>query len=634
MSPALASLLLTTRLQSTARDGPSATEEPGPTLEGEATVGFRLRKIRGSEAQYEEDVNLDEGLFLRSAHVSAHGLDGGPLQSFELGVEGLGDPFATYRLDALGGPWSTHASYDHDRFVGNAQVDQHGFDIERRRGRLDLDYRSDDPDTRSTFGLQYGRREGLYEGSRSINLDFIAGFPALREETTRGASAGFATRVGGWLFDLTAGIESLAAEDRRQFDLPAPGFPGTNWSEDFSADTDGAGHRGALEVERELTAGATLALGFAWQSTDLDGNETAAEEGFVFSPDAPFLSTSTGELEFVEREHEGRVGVTFALSESTDLGVGFTRHVESGSGDLARLVVRDEFTGDPPSVSAFLDTADHESALDLVQLEMSTALGERTQLDLDLEWGHEDVEVRQVVDGVTVRSFDGTLREFGGEAAVSLALDRGYSLDIGAGHHVLPVETALPGVGFDFEDDRQTFVRCGARRRGERNTVGCTLRLERRENEALTSESDAGSVGADYSWTDGRLRLDVFASFAAQELRSETSFVFFEPGTGFEVVPGVARFDGQQATLGGALECELDPFRPRLEWSAALGRGDSEFEYWTAAGVLPWRLRECSELGVEARALDFAGSGVLGASDYRVLLLAFTLRVSFGPRSF
>jgi len=606
--------------------------DQGPAFDGELTLGLRLLDVNGSRAQYDEDVNLEEGLFLRALEFRARRLEGLPIESLTLSAHGVGEPFAAYRLETQGGPWRTNARFDRSRYVGNAQADQHPFDLERSSGTLDFDYQPRGSSTRSSFGLETLSRDGLGLGSRSVGVESVSGFPVREQQRDTGVRGAFATEVDGWQLDLDAGLRTLDSRDRRSFALPSPHFPGTIVSEDFRADQDGTGEHGHLGLSHALGEdGAHLALGLGWESVDVTGDAHWQEAAFFIDPSTPFERDTQGELTQSRDEFAGDVHYVQPLTAELDLDLGYRREHERGDGRLTRTVATDELTGDPPSLSVLQDTNEHESTLDLFTLGTNAELGAGCQLDAELEWGGENLQVEDVSDGVVVRSFDGREREFGGQGTLRCPLGAGWNLDLGAGHARRPTESSQVGVAFDFADDRATFGRLDCRWRGHACSAGADARFEHRESDALNSRGDLGTYGLSFAGQPGAdVRLDARASWRTFALESDTTFLFFDPGVGVSEVPGVVTFDGHELGLQAGLELDLAPLRPRLAWNGAHSNGDSAYSYQRASLTLPWDAGDGFELGLELQYLEFAGDGALDASDYDARLVELYVRHAWG----
>lgn len=610
---------------------PAGSGDAGPVVEGELTAGLRLREIDGSGAQFDEDLNLEEGLFVRGFRLEARDLEGLPLRSLELLAEGIGEPFSTYRLEALGGPWRTIGRFDRSQYVGNAQADQHPFEVERESGALTFQYEPRDSPSRSSFGLDYLHRDSLALGTRSVGFEFVSGFPVRKEEKSYGARGNFATEAAGWRLELDLGLRNLEAGERLEFAEPSRNFPGALWTEEFEADSDGRQQRGELRLERELGRGAQLDLGFDWSSTDLVGDFSSFETGFLFDPSLPFERTTSGDLELEERELEGEAGLRFPLAESAALDLRYIRHHEELDGDLLRTILLDELMGEPPSVGEFPDSSKEEGTIDLFQLGADLRPHERVGLDLQLEWARDALDIEQVVDDVTVRRFDDSVNEFGGRGALSLELGRGTVLDLSAGHAQQPTETALVGVEFTFEDSRTTFADLACRSRGRLGSVSGEIRQEHRTSDAFRSQGDFGRYAFSLA---SELGASLTLAYLTYDLEADTTFLFFDPVSGFQEVPAVVSFDGHQVALGGSWQRSPGAsLRPGLSWSATLSSGDSDFAYVTAGAALPWSLGRGVEVGVDASYHEFNGDGLLDPSDYQALVLELFVRKAFGPRS-
>jgi hypothetical protein len=403
-------------------------------------------------------------------------------------------------------------------------------------------------------------------------------------------------------------------------------------SEDFASDVEGLGRQGEIELSRELGRGTTVFLAVDWRRTDVDGDLDSFETGFFFAdPSLPYERTTLGALDGRSRELAGGGGVAFELSGGAELELRYTRVLEREEGELTRTQVLDEFMGDPPSVSTFVDENDYESALDLFELEASAPLGERVRLDVALAWGREDLDVRQVVEDIVIRRFDGAESQAGGELGIGLELGRGWDAELGAGHEIRPTESAEPGVLFAFEDDRRSFVRARCNHRGAARALTAEGRVERRESDALTSEGEFSRLALSYGGALGsRTSFATSVSLARQDLESESTIPVRDPFGTLIVVPFVARFDGHQVGVGASVERAVGELRPRIAWNGAFGRGDGAFDYQGVTAALPWVLDAGFELGVALRYLDFDGEGLLDASDYDALVLEVYVRRGFG----
>ena len=154
----------------------------------------------------------------------------------------------------------------------------------------------------------------------------------------------------------------------------------------------------------------------------------------------------------------------------------------------------------PPTVAVVEDASRRDETLDLVSLGANSHLDARTDLDLQLEYGGEDMTVRDVSDDVVVvRNFDGRLHEFGGQGKLHRELGAGWSVDVGAGHSQRPAESIDTGVDFTFAPDRTTFARLDCRWRGPRCSAGADARVEHRTSDALTSQGDLATFGLSFS---------------------------------------------------------------------------------------------------------------------------------------
>ncbi len=624
-------LALAHPLQDPVADSPS-DGTAGPVIDGEIDVGVRLVERDGSQGQYDEDLNLEDGFFLRGARLRMRDLEGLPVESFELSARGVGDPFSSYRLEALGGPWRTLGRFDRSEYSGFAEADLHEFDLTRESGSLAFEYRPRNSATRSSLGLDYLHRDGLTVGSRSVGFEAVSGFPVHDEERALGVRGDLSTRAAGWALELALGLQNLEAEQRLSFSEPSELFPGASWTEEFDADSNAVQYRGELRLERELAESTSVDAGLEWESTDLTGTFDSFETGFFFDPNLPFERTTDADLELTESELSGDIGVVFPLRDATDAELRYTRVLEESDGDLPKITVLDELMGDPPTVAPIQDVSDHSSALDLFQLGLSTPVHARANLELGLEYGHESIDVLQIVDGIVVRTFDDSVDEFGGQGTVSVDAGGGVSIDVSGGYLQRPTETTEIGVEFTFDDDRISFGSLGCRWRGTRSTVCGEARLEHRHSEAFHSQGDLARGALSYAGQLGQTNLGANVSVQDYDFEARTTFIFFDPLIGIQNLPGLATFDGHEVALGGFVERPLFAgFGARLSWSAGLASGDAEFDFLTTRAALPCEIEPGLETGVEVLFQRFDGDGVLDPSDYDAAIVELYLRRDFGP---
>ncbi len=601
-------------------------------LAGLASVGMRWRDVDGSEAQFDEDSNLEEGFVLRELGIEGTAEPGaGPVDSFLLDASGVGDPASYYRAEADLGEWRAFARYQRSVFEGNSDSDIHPFDVSRRSAVLGVESGGGEG-VRSLLELSYMDRDGLFVGTRSFGFEFISGFPVREEERRLGARGDLLLELGESELSLTAGIERLRADDRWTFAEAPPSFPGETVTEDFDAGTKGLNASGEARIRRAFRDGSLEAdLGLRWQRSDVEGDLSSNETGFFFDPASPFVRDTEGDLDLVDRRVEADLGLVQDLGGSESISLRYTFAREELTGDLSKTVTLDELTGDPPTVSQFQDTNDSSSDLQQVEVAWRRPLFARAEIELGGSYGSEQLEVDQVVDGVTTRFFDDRVDRYGAEAALYVDAGRDLEFDVSAAYGQVPTESARVGVLFTFDDERSTQVGAGARWRPlERWMLSARARFEFHESEAtIDSESDVGrySFSATANPLDG-LSLHAGFDYMDYDRRAETTFLFFGPG-GIVELPAVVSFDGIQRVWTASAEWEVAPaFRPRLDLSAASSGGDSEFDYSSLGLDLPFGLPFDAEFGAEWSFVDFEADGALSDSTYdaAVLVLYFTQR--------
>lgn len=436
-----AGFALAAQQPATTAEEPVSADDPyaapgGYDLSGLVQVGYRRVGVNGSEGAFEENLNLDDGFVLSNLVLSGERLEpGSGPESFGLRAEGLGDPYSQVALDLDEGAWRTSAGYSRSSWVGTTDSDQHRFDVLRESASLAVRRRPAGRDqTRSGIEVSWVNRDGMSVGSQSFAFGFLRGFPVRREDRALGVRGDVGGSVAGLEVELALGLERRESDDRRDVATTQPAFPNDPITEDFDAETEGFGHFGELRLARELVRDWTrIDLGLGWQRSEATGRLASFETGYFFDPSLPYERTTDADLDLEAREIEFDAGLQQRLEVDVDLELRWTRAQEDGSGELDRIEVLDELMGDPPSTSFFEDTSDSQSTLDLFEVGLSTPLWEAGDLEVRLEYGHEEIDVEQIVDGVTVRFFDGTVSEWGGETTLSAELSKSVSLDLGAG---------------------------------------------------------------------------------------------------------------------------------------------------------------------------------------------------------
>jgi hypothetical protein len=613
------------------QESPAAPE--AAELTGEVSVGMRFVDIDGNRLQFGEDLNFDEGAYLRSLVLEGAAPEGfGGIERFVLRMSGVGDPNTRFGLETVGGPWKTGARFDRDRFIGNAHDDLHPFDVRRDRGSLSFAYAPAGSASRSSLDLSYLERDGLALGSRSVGFSFVRGFPVRREERDLAANGSWRTSFGATHVEVGLGVDQTRSRDSYDYTLATPLFPTDPVSEEFAAEIDGQGRRGELRLERELGSRLRFDGGLEWGEGERRGDRRSRALAYSFVPNLPFASDTQSDLENDFSEVSGDLGAAVRLGEDAELELRYTRSREEASGDLLDTVVRDELMGDPPSTAQFASSLDSDSRVDLFELGLSTAAGEAVLVDLGVQWAREELFTREVVEGTTTRFFDGDLDELGAEGAVSVELGPAWSASLSGGRVRRPTETSEPSVEYRFDDERSTFAELGGDwRPGPRTKVSAQTRYEHLESKPFDEKGDAArhavslSAEAPRGWTwNGSF------VYRTTEREARRTDIFFDPLTGFTLVPGLATFDGIERTLTASAACEVTPeFAPRLGATGSIATGDSAFDSYTGSLTLPWRARQDLELGLEALWIEFEGQGLLADATYDALVLTVYVRKGF-----
>jgi hypothetical protein len=602
-------------------------------LSGEAALGLHLLDVGGNEAQFNEDQNLERGIFLRDLSVSGKRVagDSGPA-SFSLEALGIGTNAASARAETSVDGIDVRARYAHTRFSGTSTTDIHSFDFERETGSLSLARDAHDGTVRRAgVELTFARRDGFTLGTRSVNNGFVSDVPVDQDERRLGAAGQLGLRLGEFELDLAAGVEDLDTRDRRSFQAPHPRFPQRQVSEDFAADTDGLAHHGSVRLSRACLAGSLdVDAGVAWHVVNADGTLDRHETGIFNDPDLPFVSDTQGDTDFDGRALSTDAGLTWEVADETEVDLRFTHEHERDDGLLVRTVTLDELTGDPPTVSTLADDVHHESRLELLEAGVRAPLGRRIDVDLSLEAGREEIEVEDVSDQIVVRRFDGTVDRFGGEGRLSAEMGLAQTLELAAGYGNLPTESSRIGVEFTFDDTRTSFGSLAWRWRPRADaSLSSEIKHEQRESDAFGSEGEFDSLSLSGSTAlESRFSLDASFTYRTFDSKADTTFIVSNPGP--TQIDGTVSFEGIQriASAGAAWEA-TDVLHPRLWASLSQGSGDGSFDYGAFDLDVPYRLSARFELGGDLSWIRFDGDDSLSARDYDAWVLTLYARASF-----
>jgi hypothetical protein len=601
-------------------------------LSGEVAIGWRTFDVDGNDAQFDEDQNLESGLFLRDLSLTGKGIEGGSApESFSLRAFGIGTPSANLRAEMAYEGVDVVARYARTRFTGTTDSDIHAFDFERESGSLGFEHDAESGTLRRAgVELSWLRRDGVTQGTRSVDNGFVPGVPVNQNERRLGGEGRLGFLLGEFELDLRAGVEGLETRDRHSFQAPHPGFPQSEVSEEWAADTAGLTHHGGARLRRTHIGGnLELDAGVAWRAVNADGTLDASETGIFNDPALPFVSETSGDSDFEGLELAADAGLTRQLSDETEVDVRFTYEHERDDGDLVQVVTLDELMGDPPTDVTTVDDLHHESRLGLLEAGLRTQLGERVELDLSLEAGLEEIQVRDVSDQIVVRRFDGTVDLFGGEGKVIAEIGSANTLELAGGFGVRPTESSRVGVGFTFDDTRTSFGSLAWRWRPRASTtLGSEVKHDQRESEAFESEGEFDSFSLSGSTLLAqRLSLDGSFTYRTFDLQADTNFLI-SPGP--TQIAGTVSFEGIQriATAGTAWEA-TDALHPRLWASSSTGSGDGSFDYDALDLDVPCRLCATFEVGTGVGWIHFDGDEQLSARDYDAWIFTLYVRASF-----
>jgi len=603
-------------------------------LEGELGLGLRLIDVDGNSAQFDEDLNLDRGLFLRDLVLTGRRVGSGTEAPdlFTVHALGIGTRSSTVSATTSFAGIDAFGRYNRTHFTGTTDSDIHSFDFEREEGLLSLAReRRSGTVRRAGIDFNLGRRDGFVLSSRSVGFGFVPDVPVNQENRRLGGTGTLGLALGPYDLDLEAGLEDSETQDRRSFRAPHPVFPQSEVTEDFAADIDGLSRRGAVRLRRsDVATNLDADAGFAWRSMSADGTSNAAETGIFNDPDLPFASTTLGELDMEGHGLTIDGGLLWKLSDDVDVDLRFTHEHDTDEGDLTETVTLDEFSGDPPSVSTFIDDLHHESTLDLLEGGVAMPINEWADIDLGLEVGKEHIDVRDLSDDVVVRRFSGSVDQFGGQATLVADTSAASTLEIGGGYGVHPTETSRIGVLFTFDDTRTSFVSLAWHWHGdEAAAAGATARHEQRSSDAFESEGQVDSLSVSGSMRVRHdLTVDGSLSYRVFDYQADTTFVFASPAP--NEFPGHVSFESAQNVLtAGTVWDASELLHPRLWLSVSIGTGDASFDYGAIDLDVPYRVSTRLEVGTNASWVYFDGEEQLTGRDYDAGILVLYARIVF-----
>jgi hypothetical protein len=144
-------------------------------LSGAATLGLLFFDVDGNGAQFDEDLNLERGLFLRDLSLAGRRAPGaaGP-ESFSLDALGIGTRSTSARAQTSWAGVDLLARYGRGQYTGTSESDVHSFDFEREQGSLSLSHEASAGNLRRAgIELAFGHRDGQRLGSMSLGTRFV-----------------------------------------------------------------------------------------------------------------------------------------------------------------------------------------------------------------------------------------------------------------------------------------------------------------------------------------------------------------------------------------------------------------------------------------------------------------------------
>ena len=218
--------------------GRAAADEPAPSpfdellhpaierngerlVEVSGSFDVGLRKVTGDDGRYDQDVNLDDGLVLRSARVRGDGLvDGLLVRTFSADLVGVGDPWTTFDLRAtLPEAYDLRIWADRSESVFLGAYDPNPLDAVRGRFGGRLDFRPG-RDLEVHLSTERRTREGEGTLDHIYRQDRVLPVASTARYDGRFHSVGFDATPGIFRFGATGTFGSAVDESVRTLDRP------------------------------------------------------------------------------------------------------------------------------------------------------------------------------------------------------------------------------------------------------------------------------------------------------------------------------------------------------------------------------------------------------------------------------
>lgn len=617
-----------------AQEGDDETSPEAPSLEafrtsGFAEVGWRFLEVRGDGAQFDEDLNLEKGPFLRGFELAGErSQSAGTLSSFALGASGWGEPdtslFARAGFDAF----DAAARFDRRKFEGHTESDLHPFDVTRERGSLTFSNAASDA-IHASLALDWLARDGFQIGTRAVDLFFVENVLVRQDERRLGARGNLGFEADGAHVELSGGLSRLRASDHRNFEEPNPFDPTFTQTEDFDASTEGIANDVALHAsEAFLDERLEIEVGLGYEHASNELDLVVFESGISFAP-PEFESLTLGDGEQESADVHAELAATYALSDASEVFVALEHARERIRGHIVNNVTIEQ--DGASSTTETREAVSHAGVHDLASLGLLTALSTRVELDLELEVGHVRERLTNSADGVGFGSSK-SANALGARATLDIELSRAWNVELASGYALAPTEIPHTTVFLDLADDVEIFGSAGTRfRPGAQTSLAAKLKHSERRSQLRDSTARIDALSLSASLAPSEL-WSADATFVHRDidLRAETISVERDE-TGFpEFVPFVTTYDGTETVLGGSVSFALAPeLRPTLGASGAFATGDAPIDYGSGYLLVPWKPEPSLEVGLELSYYSFDGAGVIDASDYDAALLVVYLKRTF-----
>jgi len=629
--PWLAVLALQERAEDPPAEVRSAQATSSLDLSGEIVLGWRFLDVDGSQGQYDEDLNLQEGPLVREFMLKGTAPDSSGLRSFLLHAQGIGDPQTSALAELTGSSGRARFRYDRSRFEGNGVDDFHPFDLERERASARIETPGGPGDLHAAVEIWTGRRDGLSVGTRSANFGYVTGGVVRREDELAGARGELGFVLAGWQLSIAGSAEQLDSVDRRNYVGPSPVDPTFTQSERFRADVESTSVNGSARGRRTFDGKVSAEFDLEFEDVVGSGTMHSLENALSTSGD-PFERITEGDSDLSETRWSAKAGVRREVSPDLAWRGGLQRIEERSGGDLVTDTLLEDPPGSPPSQLVQHHSLEFESELYLVEAGLEASLSPGADIDVSLEGGLDHEIIRDESDGLVVNQFDDNLLQLGAVASLSIETSDEVTVALTGGYGLAPTHDPDGQSMMSLEDERGLFTTARVRWRPERGiSFTGTVGHRQRDVESLgshyetTSLSIAGCLQTSTDWS-----VDATYSLRSYGLVADTLVPILGSSGPPQLVPAEARFEGLQHVLAACATWWMtSQLHPRLCVSGATTTGDAEVDYGTVFLDLPWDAAEHLTLGVETDLHRFdAGSGT-PASDYDSAAFVVYLRTAF-----